>query len=61
MGPSTDLQKFNSELLLSKETKNGTETERRPSETAPLGDPSHIKTLNPETIVNAKKPLLTGA
>ena len=30
-------------------------------ETAPPGDPSCIQTLNADTIVNAKKCLLTGA
>ena len=30
-------------------------------ETAPPGDPSHIQTPNPDTIVDAKKCLLTGA
>ena len=30
-------------------------------ETAPLGDPSHIESPNPDTIVNVNKCLLTGA
>jgi hypothetical protein len=33
----------------------------RPSETALSGDPSHIQSPNPDTIVDAKKSLLTGA
>jgi hypothetical protein len=30
-------------------------------ETAPPGDPSHIQTPNPDTIVDVKKYVLTGA
>jgi hypothetical protein len=44
------------------ETKCGAETKRKGHpETAPPGDPSHIQTPNPDTIVDAKKCLLTGA
>jgi hypothetical protein len=31
------------------------------AETAPPGDPSHIQSPNPVTIMNAKKSLLSGA
>ena len=30
-------------------------------ETAPPGDPPHIQSPNPDTVVNAKKCMLTGA
>jgi hypothetical protein len=40
------------------ETKCGAETEGK---AAPPGDPSHIQSPNPDTIVDAKKCMLTGA
>jgi hypothetical protein len=43
------------------ETKCGTETERKGHpEISPPEDQSHIKSPNPDTIVDAKKCLLTG-
>jgi hypothetical protein len=44
-------------------TKCGAETEGRKGhpENAPLGDPSHIQSPNTDTIVDAKKCMLTGA
>jgi hypothetical protein len=42
------------------ETKCVAETEDHP-ETAPPGNPSHIQPPNSDTIVDAKKSLLTGA
>jgi hypothetical protein len=57
MEPPTHLQILDPEGLLSKDnmgTKCG-------AETAPPGDPSHIQTPNPDTIVDAKKYLLTRA
>ena len=44
------------------ETKYGVETEAKAiPETAPPGDPSHIQSPNPHTIVDTNKCLLTGA
>jgi hypothetical protein len=45
------------------ETKCGAETERETIKrlTYPLGDPSHIESPNPDTIVDANQCLLTGA
>ena len=45
-----------------KETKCGAEAEGKAIQRLfPTGDPSHIQTPNPDTIVDAKKCLLTGA
>ena len=45
-----------------REAKCGAETEGKAiSETAPPGDPSHKKLPNPDTIVDVKRCLLTGA
>jgi hypothetical protein len=66
MGIPTHFQIFNPELLLSEgnmETKCRAETEKkkkRHPETAPPGDPSHIQAPNSDTIVDAKKHMLTG-
>ena len=44
------------------EIKCGAETEEKVHlETAPHANPSHIKSPNPDTIVDAKKCLMTGA
>ena len=45
------------------ETKFGAEMEgiKDHPETAPPGDPSHMQTPNPDSIVDANKCLLTGA
>jgi hypothetical protein len=43
-------------------TKCGAETEGKVHpENAPLGNPSHIQSPNPDTIVDANKCLLTGS
>ena len=64
MGPPIHLQNFNPELLLSKGnagTKTeGAETEGKHQETAPPEVPSHMQTLDTDTLVDAKKYLLTG-
>ena len=64
MGPHTHLPIFNPELLLSKGTtgtKWGVETEDKGHpETVPAGNQSHIQTSNLNTIMDAKKCLLTG-
>jgi hypothetical protein len=59
MGPSTHLQNFNPELLLSKGntgTKSGAETEGKAIQRLPK-----LQTPNSDTIADAKKCLLTGA
>jgi hypothetical protein len=43
------------------ESKCGTKTEERPSRDCPLGILSHIHSSNPDTIVDAKKCLVSGA
>jgi hypothetical protein len=43
------------------ETKCGAETEGKPIQTVPPGNPSHIQSSNPDAIVDARKYLLTGA
>ena len=44
------------------EIKCGAEIEGlKDTETAPPGDPSHIQSPNPDTVVDANKCLLTGA
>jgi hypothetical protein len=42
------------------ETKCGAESEGKAIQRLPLGDPSHIQSPNAETIVDAKKCILTG-
>ena len=42
------------------DTNCGAETEEKTIETAPPGDPSHIQSQNPDTIVDVNKCLLTG-
>ena len=58
MWPPTCLKNINPELLLSKGnagTKSGTETEGKAIQKLPyLGNPFHLQTPNPDTIVDAK-------
>jgi hypothetical protein len=61
-GAPNHLKIFNLELFLSKGNA-GAKSEHRLNErpeTVPLRDPSHLQTTNPDTIVDAKKCLLTG-
>jgi hypothetical protein len=64
LGKAIHLQILNTELFLSR-GNTGKSVEQRLKEghpeTAPPGDPSHIQTLNPDTIADANKCLLTGA
>jgi hypothetical protein len=65
VGPPTHLKNINTELFLSKGnegTKSGAETEGKAIQrlSHPGIHPSHMQTQNPDTIVDAKKYLLTG-
>jgi hypothetical protein len=55
------VQNFNPELLLEIWGQGLEKRLKESPETAPPGDPSHMKTPNPDTIVEAKKCLLIGA
>jgi hypothetical protein len=59
MKSSTHLTNFNPELFLPKEntgSKSGAEMEEKAVQRLPhLGGPSHMQSLNPDTIADAKK------